>query len=120
MFDEKTIEQVWKIASTVEGFNPEIVRKDACGAWIMRNQYGNRNSIFGWEVDHVYPLSMGGDDNIINLRAMQWENNLSKGDDYPVYKSRIQAEGNKNIYKEEQYTVNNNLQSKLKQLYNLM
>lgn len=117
MFDEKTIEQVWELARTVEGFNPNIVRKDACGAWIMRNQYNNRDSAFGWEIDHVYPLSMGGTDDAINLRAMQWENNVSKGDDYPVYKSKIQAEGNKNIYKEEQYTVNSSLQDKLKQLY---
>ena len=49
---------------------------------------------------------------------MQWDNNLSKGDDYPVYKSKVQAEGNKNIYVEVQYTVNDSLQEKLKQLYN--
>lgn len=118
MFDEKTIEQVWELARKVDGFNPNIVRKDACGAWIMKNQYGNRNSVFGWEIDHVYPLSMGGADDEINLRAMQWENNLSKGDDYPVYKSKVQSEGNKNIYKEEQYTVNDSLQDRLKTLYN--
>ena len=118
MFNEKTIEQVWELARTVEGFNPDMVRKDACGAWIMKNQYGNRDSIYGWEIDHVYPLSMGGTDDIINLRAMQWDNNLSKGDDYPVYKSKVQSEGNKNIYIEEQYTVNDNLQEKLRQLYN--
>ena len=97
MFNEKTIEQVWTLARTVEGFNPDIIRKDACGAWIMKSQYGNRDSIYGWEIDHVYPLSMGGTDEMANLRAMQWENNVAKGDDYPVYKSKIQAEGNKNI-----------------------
>ena len=117
MFDESLIEEIWKSALTVTGFNPDIVRKDACGAWIMRNQYGNRNSIFGWEIDHVYPVSMGGADDIINLRAMQWENNVSKGDDFPIYKSKIQSAGNKNIYKEEQYTVNNGLQEKLVALY---
>lgn len=68
MFDEKTIEQVWELARTVEGFNPDMIRKDACGAWIMKNQYGNRDSIYGWEIDHVFPLSMGGTDNVINLR----------------------------------------------------
>lgn len=117
MFDEKTIENVWRAASVVDGFNADVVRKDACGAWIMKSQYGNRDSVFGWEIDHVYPLAMGGDDEIINLRAMQWENNLSKGDDYPIYKSKLQAEGNKNVYKEEQYTVNESLQKKLQQLY---
>lgn len=117
MFDDKTIEKVWNLAVVADGFNPDIVRKDACGAWIMKNQYANRNSIFGWEIDHVYPISMGGADDEVNLRAMQWENNVSKGEDYPIYKSKVQADGNRNIYKEEQYTINNELQDKLKELY---
>lgn len=36
MFNEETIEKIWKLALTVEGFNPDIIRKDACGAWIMK------------------------------------------------------------------------------------
>lgn len=117
MFNENIIEQIWNHATQVEGFNPDIIRKDACGAWIMRNQYANRDSIFGWEIDHVYPISMGGADDFVNLRAMQWENNASKGDDFPTYKSKIQSEENKNIYKEVQYTINADLQQKMKSMY---
>lgn len=119
MLDNKIIEKVWQKARSVDGFDPEVVRKDACGAWIMKNQYANRNSMFGWEIDHIYPISMGGRDDEANLRAMQWENNLSKGDDYPIYKSKVQAEGNKNVYKEEQYTVNKSTQLKLSSLYTI-
>ena len=54
-----------------------------------------------------------------NLRAMQWENNVSKGDDFPSYKSRVQAEGSNNVYKEEQYTINDDLRMKLEALYDI-
>ena len=117
MFGNKTIDKVWNKAKVVEDFNSENIRKDACGAWIIRNQYGNRDSIFGWEIDHVYPEALGGGNEIENLRAMQWENNISKGDDFPSYKSKVQSKGNKNIYEEKQYKVNDELKAKLELLY---
>ena len=33
------------------------------------------------------------DDRMENLRAMQYENNISKGDDFPSYMSAVTAEG---------------------------
>ena len=100
------IEFVWNKARKVEGFDPALIRKDSCGAWILRSEYGNTESIYGWEIDHIYPLSRGGDDNPQNLRALQWSNNRSKGDDYPAYNSAFQAEGTLNIPSEVLYTVN--------------
>ena len=119
MLDDSKINEAWGNATIVDGFDPAQFRKDACGAWIIRNHYGLRTSMYGWEVDHVYPLSMGGGDDKENLRAMQWENNLSKGDDYPNYKVVIQSDGNKNVRKEGQFTVNEPLQTTLKALYNI-
>lgn len=119
MIDEAKINEIWDRANKVEGFDEAQFRKDACGAWIIRNHYGLRDSIYGWEVDHVYPQSLGGDDNDANLRAMQWENNLSKGEDYPSYQAVIQSDGNKNIRQEGQFTVNAALQATLKELYNI-
>lgn len=119
MIDDQKINEIWERTSKVEGFDPAQFRKDACGAWIIRNHYGLRTSIYGWEVDHVYPQSLGGDDNDANLRAMQWENNLSKGEDYPSYQAVIQSDGNKNIRQDVQFTVNETLQATLKQLYNI-
>ncbi len=117
MFSEETIQNVWNKASVVDGFDSAAIRKDSCGAWIIRNHYGQRDSDYGWEIDHVFPEALGGGDDIINLRAMQWENNMAKGDDYPSYISAVQAEGNKNVHKKVQYTVNDELQSRLASRY---
>lgn len=119
MFSQEDIDRVWERATKVNDFDPTQFRKDACGAWIIRSHYGQRDSIFGWEIDHVYPQSLGGGDDDMNLRAMQWENNISKGDDYPSYKVVVQSEGNKNVRKESQFTVNESLQGQLSQLYDI-
>lgn len=67
----------------------------------------------------MYPLSQGGDDNMDNLRPMQWENNASKGNDFPVYNSAVRAEGNDNIHEKAQFKVNDSLVEKLRALYEL-
>ncbi len=118
MIDESIVNQIWERATRVDGFDPAQFRKDACGAWIIRNHYSLQTP-YGWEVDHVYPQSLGGDDTLDNLRAMQWENNRSKGSDYPSYQVVIQSDGNKNIRREGQFTVNETLQATLKQLYSI-
>lgn len=117
MITEETIEQVWQRATMVENYDPASIRKDACGAWILRGQYGNRNTLFGWEIDHVYPKALGGGDELENLRAMQWENNESKGTDYPHYTAKVQSDGAKNVYRDVQYTVNAELQASLNVRY---
>ncbi len=77
-FTDEIIEEVWKKAKTVQNNKPSEFRKDQCGAWIARNQYGNRSSMYGWEIDHITPVSNGGKDILSNLRPLHWENNLSK------------------------------------------
>ena len=118
-FSKDIIDQVWKKAQTVPNYDPTLFRKDAAGAWISYNGYGDRNNAYGWEIEHVFPESKGGDDKIENLRAMQWENNVSKGDDYPVYRACVIAEGNRNIKKESQRTINSNLRETLSHLYSI-
>ena len=119
MADDKTINDAWENATKVDNFDPNQFRKDPCGAWIIRSHYGQRTSIYGWEIDHVYPQSQGGGDDPNNLRAMQWENNLSKGEDYPSYYAVIQSDGNKNVRQERQFTVNEALRNTLKDLYDI-
>jgi 5-methylcytosine-specific restriction endonuclease McrA len=77
-FTAGQIQQVWEKATLVSGIDPNIFRKDQCGAWIGRQQYGNRKSSYGWEIDHITPESQGGSDELSNLRPLQWENNMSK------------------------------------------
>lgn len=77
-FSEATINAVWNKAGIVVGRNPNIIRKDACGAWIKRQDYGNTNSECGWEIDHIKPVSKGGTDDLWNLQPLQWKNNRAK------------------------------------------
>lgn len=72
---------VWQRALGVPGRSLAEWRQDVCGAYIRWDSYGvTKNKGFGWEIDHVNPISNGGSDLLENLQALQWENNRSKGD----------------------------------------
>jgi hypothetical protein len=115
-FTEAQISAVWEKAKKIDGYDPGKYRQDPCGAWIVCNQYGERGS-YGWEVDHALPESKGGDANPINIRAMQWENNESKSDDFPVYKSAVTSKGNGNIRQEMYYYFPKGFINNLKKIY---
>lgn len=116
---------VWKKGREVEGFNPNLIRKDACGAWIKYDDFRNRESIYGWEIDHVFPeailkerqVSQEEIDAEENLRPLNWVNNDSKGRDYPVYHASLKAEGEKNVRGDYEFEVNIELQKKLNNLF---
>ena len=77
---EQQIQSVWDRGEVVERTNPRKWRKDPCGAWICRDHYGNQNSSFGWEIDHITPEAGGGTDDLRNLRPLQWKNQARKKD----------------------------------------
>lgn len=118
-YSDELIQAVWEKGLVQQGFDPNVARKDACGAWMLRNQYGNTDSDFGWEIDHVYPRILGGATVIENLRPMQWQNNLSKGDNYPTYIASVKAVDNQNQPVEGQFTVNDELRNQLAQLFHI-
>lgn len=97
IFTTEQIEQVWQKAKIVSNNNPDVFRQDYAGAWIRRDQYGDRNTKYGWEIDHCQPKSQGGGDEISNLYPLHWRNNSSKGDNYPSWQTVLTSEGNKNI-----------------------
>lgn len=113
--------QVWKKAKVEPGFDENMFRKDACGAWIVWDKYGTQDNMYGWEIDHIWPeallklqdVSQDLIDDIANLRPLQHQNNAAKGDDYPSYTAVVTAEGNKNIHKEQSLVVNEKVRTLL-------
>ncbi|MCI0562396.1 MAG: HNH endonuclease [Nitrososphaera sp.] len=75
------VQRVWEKAQYIDATNEQKgFRKDECGAWIRRGAYGDRNSQYGWEVDHIKPKTNGGTDALSNLRPLHWQNNAAKSD----------------------------------------
>ncbi len=127
MFTEEQRIAVWQKAQIVEGLDPSMYRKDACGAWMVWDKYGVQDNMYGWEIDHIVPRSLLQEkgympseiDSLINLRALQHQNNTSKGDDYPSYTAIVTAEANRNVERMQNLTVNEKLRNQLKQHFQL-
>ena len=117
-FTDTQIQDVWNKGTKVENYDSSKYRKDIAGAWMSRENYGKKG-LYGWSIDHVYPEAKGGDETLINLRPMQWQNNQSKSDNYPDYKTVITSQDSKNIDEEQIFVVYEDLQRSLKKLYNL-
>lgn len=114
---EDEINIIWQKARKVDQVDADMVRKDPCGAWIVRDKYGHPENEYGWEIDHIYPCAMGGDDNLANLRAMHCANARSKGDSYPSYIVAVTSEGRNNIFVRRVLKVNKTKREELDALY---
>ena len=114
--EQELLERIWNKAFVIEGLNPMIYRKDACGALIMRDKFGMQNP-FGWVIDHIFPVRLGGNDDFDNLRPLHYRNNMNKADDYPSYTAILKYDGKENVVNERNLTVNAKTRTKLKALY---
>jgi hypothetical protein len=84
-FDDATKRIVWNKGKVVLNYDQVLVRQDACGMWMVWEDYGNRSSKFGWEIDHIKPVAAGGTDDLTNLQPLNWQNNNFKSDSYPQW-----------------------------------
>ncbi len=91
-FTHEIIHKVWEKGKSTSYPN---WKKDQCSAWIQWNKYGDRNSIYGWEIDHITPESKGGDNKLSNLRPLHWKNNLKTSNGR--LSCPVKSSGNSNI-----------------------
>lgn len=80
---ESEIQAVWEKGTIVSDHDPKVWRKDKCGDLIYRSDHGSTADKYGWEIDHIVPVSKNGTDDIRNLQPLQWNNNRRKGDTSP-------------------------------------
>lgn len=123
--DKQEILGIWAKAHAVNGVNPNEWRKEDCGAWIKYDKYGDRNSNYGWEVDHIVPQSKLEEagasqkeiDNPLNLRPLHWANNDSKSDDYPMFTKVVTAKDDNNVKIYSLDMIDDDLRDELNRLY---
>lgn len=73
------VQLVWKKGWPVEGRDPDLWRADDYGTLMYRWDFGNRSSPHGWEIDHMHPVSLGGSDDLSNLRPLHCLATAAKG-----------------------------------------
>lgn len=71
---------VWQKGLEIQGNDPSVWRSDICGHTMKYAEHGNRESEYGWEIDHILAVANGGSDLLGNLQPLNWENNAAKGD----------------------------------------
>lgn len=78
--NHETAMSLWK-----KRYGKETRVKDFAGREIDKGAYGNRNSEYGWNLDHILPQSQGGKDTESNLICCHIKTNDEKADKYPVF-----------------------------------
>ncbi|MGL5268741.1 MAG: hypothetical protein ACRC8P_03125 [Spiroplasma sp.] len=105
---KKQIKQIWETAEIIPGVNKDLYRKDYAGAWMFFSAFITNPTeavhhfrSYSWIIVNHKPLSQEGTNNVENLKAMNIVNALSKGENYPKWKTKVSSCGNENIIKEQ-------------------
>ena len=68
-----------------QDYGKETKVQDFAGRIIYKAAYGDENSEYGWNLDHIFPLSRGGKTVTRNLICSHIITNSEKGNSYPVF-----------------------------------
>ena len=71
----------------VQEFGKKQKAIDFAGREIAKAAYNDRNSKFGWNVDHILPQSRGGKTADYNLICCHIQTNDEKADKFPCFKA---------------------------------
>lgn len=80
VWTSEQIKVVWQKGRAIQDFDAAKFRMDKCTQIMEFSSFGDRNAPYGWEIDHINPVSNGGDDDITNLQPLNWKNNASKAE----------------------------------------
>jgi hypothetical protein len=75
MNSNKKVLAIWSKGRTLPQYDSRCWRVDDYGYLIRLDDYGNRNSPYGWEIDHIVP---DGPDYFFNLRPLNWIVNVKR------------------------------------------
>ena len=75
---QNLILSVWNKGRKIRDYDARVWRRDYLGNAIKFDDYGDRDSDYGWEIDHITPVADGGGDSLSNLRPLQWEANVAR------------------------------------------
>lgn len=70
--EDVTKRRVWSKALEVPWSDPALVRKDRHGYLMRFSDYGDHSSAFGWEIDRLIPITLGGPEEEWNLEPLNW------------------------------------------------
>ena len=94
-----------------KNYGKRIQMKDFAGREMLKAAYDDRNSEFGWNLDHIYPVSKGGKTSDYNLICCNIRTNDEKANRFPVFKAngkKFQIARHENHYEIENCNSNDN------------
>lgn len=80
--DDQVLRKIWNKALTVISLDPNLWRLDSHFKPIKFTEYGNRDSKYGWEIDHIISKNHGGANSDSNLQPLNWRSNVEKADGF--------------------------------------
>ncbi|MCD6568200.1 MAG: hypothetical protein J7K94_05665 [Dehalococcoidia bacterium] len=98
-FPESIVQKVWEKGIINLTSNPDIWRQDMCGAWIVRDDYGDRNSPYGWKITRIEQKPKAGGDEVAHLQPLHWGNEASGQDG--ILTCKVGAWGITNVHRRQ-------------------